>query len=369
MKKAKALLFYSSIVLFVLAISSCSTDNEDANDLMEDVDTSDQEGSDDEGDPDEMETNGSIEFEDTFVLDADRMFANLVLSNTEYNKFLEGEGDIQMVSNKVYEYFNDEFDFIFILSVEEEQPSGLYFGRSSSAKNDIDGLGASLWDNTASYGSQGTLKTIIHMPRTEYVLNGPFLHEIAHYWANHGLIETTVGGHWGYASVGGQLGGFDELEDLGNNTYRGSLNGQNGFGTFANGGNSVPYGNLELYAMGLIAADELETVQIAENPQSTQEFGVFTTDNIISLTAADIVSSHGERVPSPQNAQRSFKGITIIISTESIDQEKTDRTTLDLQNFARAGEPDAYWGNTYNFWKATEGRATLTIEIASDDIK
>ena len=369
MKNTKPGLLLSLLFSLTITIYSCSTDNVDASDVMEDVDNSDSEDSENPDDSEDTDTEGSIEFEDTFVLDGDRMLTNLVLSDTEYNKFLEGEGDIQMVSNKVYEYFNDDFDFIFILSVEEEQPAGLYFGRSSSAKNDIEGLGASLWDNTASYGSQGKLKTIIHMPRTEYILNGPFLHEIAHYWANHGFIETTVGGHWGYSSVGGQLGGFDEVEDLGNGIYRGRLNGQNGFGTFANGGNSVPYGNLELYTMGFIGADDLEDVMVAQNPQSTQEFGVFTADGIENLTADDLIASNGNRVPSVQNSQKTFKGIAVVISTSKIDQEKLDSTTLDIQNFTRPGEPDSYWGNTYNFWKATEGRATLSIEIVSENIK
>jgi len=42
------------------------------------------------------------------------------------------------------------------------------------------------------------------------------------------------------------------LVDLVNYTYQGKMEGENGFGTFANGGNSVPYGNLELYLMGLM---------------------------------------------------------------------------------------------------------------------
>ena len=52
----------------------------------------------------------------------------------------------------------------------------------------------------------------------------------------------------GFYSTKGQLGGFNQssLEDLGNNQYS-----VDPFGAFANGGNSVPYNELELYLMGM----------------------------------------------------------------------------------------------------------------------
>ena len=51
-----------------------------------------------------------------------------------------------------------------------------------------------------------------------------------------------------------------------NNTYLGKVQGDSGFGTFANGGNSLAYSNAELYIMGLIDASELATIKIAKNP-------------------------------------------------------------------------------------------------------
>lgn len=85
-----------------------------------------------------------------------------------------------MVSEKVYEYMHDEFDFIIILSVEAAQPEDLFYGRSSQVSNKIQGLGRTTCDYTAAYGSDGRLKSIIYMPRVEYIRNGPFLHEIVH---------------------------------------------------------------------------------------------------------------------------------------------------------------------------------------------
>ncbi|WP_420322524.1 hypothetical protein [Flagellimonas sp.] len=365
------------VVLFLflsLLIFSCSTEEiglpeTESESEMPETDEQDPNDPDSSEDSNPSENLDTLVLESGFTIDEEHQFTHLTLSESEYNKFLIDEGDMKLVTNKVYEYFNDDFDFIIILNVEASQPDNLYYGLSTPAQNDIEGLGRNIWDNTAAFGSAGKLKTVIHMPRVEYIRNGPFLHEIQHYWTNHGLIPTTVGGHWGYSSAGGQLGGFDEIEDLGNNTYRGKMEGEVGFGTVANGGNSVPYSNLELYAMGLIGPDELESVLVAENPESTSEIGVFTADAITTHTAADIIAENGNRVPSHENAQTEFKALVVVVSKGTVPQEKWDALNSNLENFAKQGDPDASWGGLYNFWKATSGKASFSFEIVNGNLK
>nr|WP_299173093.1 hypothetical protein [uncultured Allomuricauda sp.] len=374
MHNPKSFFRLTLFVFFSFLVLSCSSEEDvipdtDAENETSDPNEPDENDTDNPDDPDVPENPDTLVLESGFTIDEEYQFTNLILSEDDYNKFLEDEGDMRMVSNKVFEHFNDDFDFIIILNVEESQPNNLYYGLSTPAQNDIEGLGRNIWDNSASFGSSGNLKTVIHMPRVEYIRNGPFLHEIQHYWSNHGLIPTTVGGHWGYSSAGGQLGGFDEIEDLGGNTYRGSVDGDVGFGTVANGGNSVPYSNLELYAMGLIGPDELESVVVAENPSSTADFGVFTADGITTYSAADIIADNGPRVPSHENAQTTFNALVVVISTGTVPQEKWDTLNSNLENFAKQGDPDASWGSLYNFWKATSGKATFSFEIVNANLK
>ena len=96
------------------------------------------------------------------------------MSKTDYDAFLKGDGDFEAVSKKVYQHFEDRFDFIFILSVEETQPEDLYYGITYPVQNTVQGIGNTTFNNTATYGSAGKLKSIIHMPRSEYIQNGPF---------------------------------------------------------------------------------------------------------------------------------------------------------------------------------------------------
>lgn len=374
MHNPKSFFRLTLFVFFSFLVLSCSSEEDvipdtDAENETSDPNEPDENDTDNPDDPDVPENPDTLVLESGFTIDEEYQFTNLILSEDDYNKFLVDEGDMRMVSNKVFEHFNDDFDFIIILNVEESQPNNLYYGLSTPAQNDIEGLGRNIWDNSASFGSSGNLKTVIHMPRVEYIRNGPFLHEIQHYWSNHGLIPTTVGGHWGYSSAGGQLGGFDEIEDLGGNTYRGSVDGDVGFGTVANGGNSVPYSNLELYAMGLIGPDELESIVIAENPSSTADFGVFTADGITTYSAADIIADNGARIPSHENAQTTFNALVVVISTGTVPQEKWDTLNSNLENFAKQGDPDASWGSLYNFWKATSGKATFSFEIVNANLK
>lgn len=358
-------------ILSLLLVLSCSTDQ-----MKEEVtpdslteEMQDPKEVEDPKDGSEMPTSGSIVFEENFVLNEDRSLINFVLSESEYNKFITGEGDLQMVSQKAYTYLKDDFDFIIILSVEASQPADLFYGRSTPVQNQIQGLGNGSYDNSGSYGSYGGLKSIIYMPRTEYVVNGPFLHEIAHTWGNKGFIPTTVGGHWGYASTAGQLGGFDELVELGGNLYKGRLGDNDGFGTFANGGNSIPYGNLELYLMGLIGPDDLENIQVAVNPEPGSASGEFTADAIEVHTAADLINEHGARVPSYEDSQKEFRALAVIISKASLDQDKIDVVQASLENFSRTSAPDANWGNANNFWMATQGKASFSFDVLQESIK
>lgn len=348
---------------------SCSTDATTVLEQDDSVAEDMEETNDDTPSDNESDTSGAVVFDQDFTLDATHTVANYVLSQSDYAQFLAGEGDITMVAEKAYEYLDDDFDYIIILSVEEVQPSGLFYGRSHLVQNQVQGLGTTIYNNAAAYGSAGKLKSIIYMPRTEYISNGPFLHEIVHSWGNKGIIPSTVGGHWGFASTAGQLGGFDQIEDLGNNTYRGSLNGQNGFGTFANGGNSVVYGALELYTMGLIGADELGPIQVAVNPEWTQNAAEFTADAITTYTAQDLINEHGARIPSVTDSQKDFKALTVVISTTEISQEQIDAISSNLDNFSRQGAPDSSWGSLKNFWLATQGKATFDFTVASESMQ
>jgi len=121
--------------------------------------------------------------------------------------------------------------------------------------------------------------------------------------------------------------------------------------------------------MGLIGADELEPIQVAVNPEWGQNAGEFTADAIETYTVQDLITEHGNRIPSAADSQKAFKALTVVISTESISQEKMNEVSSNLDNFAREGSPDASWGSLKNFWLATQGKATFGFTVAQGSIK
>ena len=308
-----------------------------------------------------------IKLSESLILDQSKKFTTKVLSQSDYNTFLTDDGDVKTITNDIYKHYKDIFDFIIILGVETEQPQTLdFFGRNTTVQNNIQGIGGNIFNQSTRFGSDGKLKGVIYMPSTNYIKTGPFLHELVHVWANKDFIPTTVPGHWGYSSAGGQLGGFDTLTSLGNDTYKGTVAGRSSFGTFANGGNSIPYSNLELYVMGLIGENELQPVQVAINPKANGKPGEFTADSIKTFTVDELIERNGKRVPSVENSQKIFKTLTIIITPTPLSAEKKDEIINVIDPFFK--NEDSEPNKTLNFWKATQGKASLENTVILENL-
>lgn len=312
-------------------------------------------------------TNEDLKLSESLILDKNKKFTTKILSQNEYNKFLTKDGDVTLITKDIYKHYKDDFDFIIILGVEKKQPEGLGFlGRNLSAQNKVQGLGGDTFNQATRFGAKDKLQGIIYMPVTEYIKSGPFLHELAHTWGNRNFIPTTVSGHWGYSSAGGQLGGFDTLTSLGNNTYKGTVAGRTSFGTFANGGNSIPYSNLELYLMGLIGENELKPVQVAVNPKATNKSGEFTADRIDTFSVTQLIEKNGKRIPTVENSQKTFKSLTVIISPSELSPNKKKEINDLIDPFFKK-EPSGFEG-TLNFWEATKGKASIENTVTNENL-
>ena len=123
----------------------------------------------------------------------------------------------------------------------------------------------------AALFAQGRLIGLIHFTYRDGILWGPGLHEVMHAWANY-IVDpgSRVGAHWGFSSANGQLGGFDinDLVDRGNDEYTAGR-----FGTFANGGNSVPYSPIELYLAGWIGPEDVPDLWLGRNARGSSKGG------------------------------------------------------------------------------------------------
>ena len=137
---------------------------------------------------------------------------------------LSDPGEFQTLLEGVYDEFEDDFDWIFVVnnnaSAKEFIPN--YVGVYQGVRNKISGIGGDydLLVRKEGIGSEERLNGIIHFGWRS-AFSGPTLHELMHTWGNRSLGSETFEflgndrveskpsfGHWGISNVGGQLGGF-----------------------------------------------------------------------------------------------------------------------------------------------------------------
>ena len=214
------------------------------------------------------------------------------------------------------------------------------------------------------------------------------LHEMMHQWGN--FFFKYDSGHWGLLGVGrGQLGGFEPStlmtsDNLTSGAYAlttgkfraASSKFSSSFGTFANGGNSIPYSNFEKWLMGLIPASDVPNFKIPIKSGDTYSTlgadGLITADNITEISLTDILSNpsnyDNNSIPkeyrissasntSPRNpdysaSRKKFRALVVLI---------TNNTLMEQYKY------DTYWNTESNSWASKPG-STKTLEAFQSSI-
>ena len=260
-----------------------------------------------------------------------------------------------------YRWFTDDFDYIILVSNLDDLADSLapYAGAYESVGNDTDGIGLPrFFDNL--HGSGGRLRGVIHIP---FNGDGPLLHELHHAWANY-AIPTAVGGHWGFSSANGRLGGFDlaNLQELGGGRFSAGH-----FGTFGNGG---PYSPIELYLGGFVEAQDVPPLWVAADGAWLTEDGspvyddfgngVFTASDIRRITVDDIIAEHGPRTPDAATAPKRLRAAAILLVDATHPPSETQLRRLS-ERVTELSHPGADAQDAYNYFEATGGRGFLDM--------
>ena len=313
-----------------------------------------------------------------YELHSNNRVSSLLMSESEYNNWVNNDGfsdsNIRLpLVQDVYKKFSDTYDFIFFVLNEPSIPSSLYYyGRLIGVSNNVEGIGKSIYDYSSDYGSSGKLKAVMQLTGLEYIKYGPALHEIAHQWANFALPTHSVdapgsnltsypyGSHWGFTggSTKGQLGGFEQstLVENGNNSYT-----VDEFGPFANGGNGIPYNELELYLMGMIPVSSVSNFDMFTDITSlTINTSTFDfTASKTTYTPESLIDLLGDREPSVDNSQKDFKLLVVVITDEPLSDDEWSKVDATAEWFSKKEDDGT---SLYNFWEATNGVGSITIE-------
>ncbi|GMV96539.1 MAG: hypothetical protein AMXMBFR83_09040 [Phycisphaerae bacterium] len=178
-------------------------------------------------------------------------------------------------------------------------------GRQRSVRVDFTGTGRQPFDLSDYYGSRGRLQAIIALDvlnRGNYT--GNLVHELTHHWSAYvdpllGLTDGT--GHYRpRSSVGSVLGGQRWL-DVGGGSYRlDCTEGVNG---------ATHASPLDKYMMGLIGPDQVGPLHVYSDlsPSPRTLCGQPIIDVTLTVPIQQVQARHGERLPGPDRAQRSFR--------------------------------------------------------------
>ncbi|HEV7732632.1 MAG TPA: hypothetical protein VGR62_10745 [Candidatus Binatia bacterium] len=294
-------------------------------------------------------------------------FAIMELDPDAYERWRLGKQTVQEVRTLVRttsQFFADVFDFVVLVTDEDSVAPDVYHGLHYQVQNDTDGIGPH-FDSTERFGLWSRLQGVIHLSYEGSLRSAAGLHEFAHRWANY-VIPTsanTSDAHWNFSDVGGQLGGWQAgtLVELGDGLYQARGPGDHvSFQPFANGGATVPYASLELYLMGLIGADEVTDVHVAEEAEFVDSAnGIFRADRIRTVTMADILAEHGPRIPDVTTSQKAFRTLVVVLAREALGPERLALYDDDIRAFSTAGDDGTY---LFNFWEATGGRASMQMD-------
>jgi len=305
-------------------------------------------------------------------------FVSLEMSQDEYNDWVKndfftyGPKGIKLLK-EVYTRFKDNFDFLICnLNEPITGPTQItYGGVNVPVSNKVLNIGRDIMDLADSYGAaNGRLKSNIQLVGSG-ITNSPLLHEIVHTYANftidsvgffgNGLTEKMLRAHWGYTggNTRGQLGGFVQ------STLKENVNGISNkysvasFGQIANGGNTVPFSEFELYNMGILPLDSVKTFDVFRGIQTSSDsnsVNTFIANSRVTFNKAKIESALGVRVPSAADAQKDFNALFIVLTPKPLTNAQIDQYDDQIIKMTKRGDDGTSF---YNFWEATNGLGTL----------
>lgn len=235
----------------------------------------------------------------------------------------------QEIAKEFYKNHADSYDFLVIFSnfdftMPEPAAKAFYL----EVKNDTQGIGKLLLDNSVSFGSQGKLQGIIDMGNIGTKISDPvnpgfentiFLlaHESLHRWGASVRFKEADG------SLSAALLGKDGTHwSFLLNTYSSLLYGNewhdNGDGTFTSVGTERYASPLDLYLMGFYDKSEVPPVLLIDNPDidsaKLPEAGATATGALKTITIDDVIAAEGERIPSSAASQKAFRTAFIFIT-------------------------------------------------------
>lgn len=310
-----------------------------------------------------------------------------------YNAIVPGlleHKDLSVASRQFYAEHGDDYDFLsFVVPRDLAQAVGRISAFHAPVRREAClQLGDKLpVRNGESMGSAARLKGLSWLPISSEGYGPPTMnHEQLHHWGVRlaskwsGFI-TNHGGHWGYASTNGSLGGFD----------LGSLCTRQGerildpsavspgtevrVDSFSPQASTIakPYSAIELYLMGLIDKSEVPgSIYIMRNPVDMEsegsialssQYDYYRVDGFDRVPLTELIAlNQGEP---PRATQTAFRTAFIALTTSPATPAQLETAAYYARLFGRLEEDQPSGGRMkyLSFEEATGGRMKADVRL------
>ena len=302
---------------------------------------------------------------------------NIRADDFGYTQLLDDENTygFEKITRRFYQVFQDSYDSIGITTASPRLTTATSAAFHWRVKNDIKGIGQSLFDGSASYGSAGRLSGIEYFAGATMTSSRSVAHETAHRWA--AFIDW--GKLLGIALAGHQPSAHDPLMTGGETRMGAVLDGTRRVANAAGGWTiertpaPILFHPYTLYAMGLLAPEAVPEVAVFQdqaqfNPSSvaTPAVGTAVKGDAKTATAFNVIGMIGPRdgpVPNTWN-----QALVVVSSGRLLSRREMDYWTFHSQRIADPNRTGVTTWNGYgSFDAATSGRIDLTHEIRPRD--
>ena len=307
---------------------------------------------------------------------------NEILTPTGGGYSLEMSG-IQAITKKVIAGFGDNYQAITLWMTFDDQLSMKAEAFEVPVKNEVEGLGnLRVMDRSSAFGSNGVLRSVLNM-KTVGLTAGETMdswrgaletwgQESAHRWMVFMNMRDPRTGKLSDALLGRQCSHYSRYLHTQASIHDGYSWRDNGDGTFTWTELSRRYGDLDLYGMGLMAADEVSPFFLIDDIAgylypascSTYNFQGRTPQTVkgtrVDISMDDIIAANGPRKVPTGERQDYWREAEVILTTPV----ETLSSLRVQQLVARIEKARGYW-ESWNL-EASRNRLVMCTKISAD---
>jgi MYXO-CTERM domain-containing protein len=284
---------------------------------------------------------------------------------------------IARVGQQFIQAFGDNYDQIAIFLAFYDYMSPQALAYQMPVKNDITGLGLTMFDGSAAYGSpSGRLQTMLNMKRIlaygrgaaddpDNDLYAVWAQEAAHRWVVYFRYRREQDAANSDALLGRQKAHWARNVQADGSIMDGYLWRDNGDGTYTPVDRDKRYGILDQYGMGLRAAADVPPFFILEDVRQAVDDmpvptgalargGLYKATKTV-VTVADIVRAMGPRTPATDASAADLRMGVVLLSSPGVPPESLVGESFRIDNTRRL------WDDYYN--TAGGGRGKVCTEL------